>query len=675
MDQGPSLKPKVTVKLAYASTSRPPSRNNTTRIPSRPTSPTKPYVSTAKPNPVPSPAFRPKAKVNSSANIRKAGTSSTVSANASPTPRAGSPAKLISRLRNGVISPTAAPKAAPTVGVSRSVRSPPPSSLTANSTSEPRNRSQTTTTPSGPPLAPTEEPRARTASVSLHHTVSFSSFHPSPTSTVSTNAFPSASPSASPRLMPSKSVVGLSDHDRSDSPPLRIRSKVSAMVKSASDNPPPSPTSVLSSPPLQPSSRSINTRARAPSISSSMSLQSRPVTSPPPQFYPITTATPVANPHRFARASPPAKHHAYQPFGQNPGVSPAASDESPSSKPRVARVANINGVAKVDPASIPLPPLSPPTSAVSFSSRSSVSRSSASVSYLGGATPSDSQPTSTSTNGSSRLSPATQHGGFGGSGGNLEQLKSTLDSLMEYTAGLPSTDESGGDSAHDRDTDGEMEQAERKVKAAAKSDRKIADLEITNRSLLAINATLEATKHRQAKEIRELRRKLRESRLILPPPAYRAVKSSLGPAEMADDEEDGSDASDADEAEPGVGDEIYQRVKLILDNLLKSGQQALEKQVKDFPEGNKSTTKVLTAEEVRDWHGELGSQNGYNAERDENDLASERSTPDVDDDIPTDADTSFDYGGNDSMLSEEEVEALTIPPSSPPPPILITQPT
>jgi len=67
----------------------------------------------------------------------------------------------------------------------------------------------------------------------------------------------------------------------------------------------------------------------------------------------------------------------------------------------------------------------------------------------------------------------------------------------------------------------------------------MADLEITNRSLLAINASLEKTKARQAQEIRELRRKLRETRLMLPPLTYRAVKSSLDPGEVGDDEEDG----------------------------------------------------------------------------------------------------------------------------------------
>ncbi|KAJ2929238.1 hypothetical protein H1R20_g7854, partial [Candolleomyces eurysporus] len=128
----------------------------------------------------------------------------------------------------------------------------------------------------------------------------------------------------------------------------------------------------------------------------------------------------------------------------------------------------------------------------------------------------------------------------------------------------------------------------------------IADLEITNRSLLSINATLEATKNRQMKEIRELRRKLRESRLILPPGAYRAYKSSVGPEE--EEEEDEEEDSEVENAAEGDGDETYKRVKLMIENLISSGKKALETKVEDFQEGGKGGAKVLTAEEVQSWH-------------------------------------------------------------------------
>jgi len=131
----------------------------------------------------------------------------------------------------------------------------------------------------------------------------------------------------------------------------------------------------------------------------------------------------------------------------------------------------------------------------------------------------------------------------------------------------------------------------------------IEDLEITNRSLLAINASLETTKHRQATEIRELRRKLRESRLMLPPPTFRAIKSSLGPEDVADDEDIDEDGNDDDEDDGH--DETYTRIKSILDDLLETGRRALRADPRDF-EKQGSGVKVLSAEEVRSWRGYMG---------------------------------------------------------------------
>jgi len=227
-------------------------------------------------------------------------------------------------------------------------------------------------------------------------------------------------------------------------------------------------------------------------------------------------------------------------------------------------------------------------------------------------------------------------------------------------------DSYSGDSGHDRETDGEIRNNEdRKVKAEAKSNRKIADLEITNRSLLAINASLEATKHRQTKEIYELRRKLRESRLMLPPGAFRAVKSSLEPAENGDDEEDiEDDDSETEALVEGNGDEMYKRIKLIVDNLLQTGRKALETQVKDFPEGGKGGAKVLSPEELRDWHGFIEHDDQFQ-EVDEDEQRPNEVLPEAELSLET---------------SEDEVEAMTLlyssPPQSPtPPPILITEST
>jgi hypothetical protein len=118
---------------------------------------------------------------------------------------------------------------------------------------------------------------------------------------------------------------------------------------------------------------------------------------------------------------------------------------------------------------------------------------------------------------------------------------------------------------------------------------------------MAINATLEAAKHRQAKEIRELRRKLRESRLVLPPKAYRLVVSDASLGDLDDDDDD--DDEETDEAGTlnmeNIDDEGFKRCRDLLDSLLDNGRQALTAKPEDFESAPKSATKVLHAEELR----------------------------------------------------------------------------
>ncbi|EIW64113.1 uncharacterized protein TRAVEDRAFT_41528 [Trametes versicolor FP-101664 SS1] len=320
-------------------------------------------------------------------------------------------------------------------------------------------------------------------------------------------------------------------------------------------------------------------------------------------------------------------------------------------------------VAKVDPTTIPLPLHSPPTSTVSFSSRSSASRSSASY--------------ETQESGGSRSTAPTLHSHVNGQshgrqGSRSSQPRASLDGLgfrgdpVPRDAASASEAESGDDSDEEPEhVDAGEDDAERKLKAQAKSNRKIADLEITNRSLLAINTSLEATKHKQAREIRELRRKLRESRLILPPPAYRAVKSSLThDDEQPDEEEEEEEGEDDADIIEGKDDEPYRRVKLILEGLLSSCQRALESTPEDFIEAPRSgVAKVLTEEEVRHWRG---------------DDAETRSNLDVDDTSfvgsrPLTPSRVAVPGSDGELESEDEVEASLLEPDIEPiPPITIT---
>ncbi|KAG6813219.1 hypothetical protein H0H92_013106 [Tricholoma furcatifolium] len=337
-------------------------------------------------------------------------------------------------------------------------------------------------------------------------------------------------------------------------PGLRSRQSSVSLNSDGRSSPSPSPT--------------VRIKAKVTSLAKSDSLPARVRATSPPA-YPITTASPAANPYRYNPRSPP-QPYTYHPFR-----------------------------GTVDPVTVPLPTThSPPASTLSFSSRSSLSRS-------------NDSPTATS---------------------DSDALRATLDNLLRVPSPDPTT------------TDDESELS---VKAEAKSNRKIADLEITNRSLLAINASLESAKNKQAKEIRDLRRKLRESRLILPPRAYRAVQETDPTDPDPDDDDDDASSDDEDD---GPEDETYLRVRAILDTLLESGRRALETNPADF--ASAAPTKVLNPDEVRSWRD---------------------ADPDDPSELPpADADESFDFDSEDEVqmtLTASSVRA-SITPSPPPTRIL-----
>ncbi|KAJ7786617.1 hypothetical protein B0H16DRAFT_38388, partial [Mycena metata] len=570
-------RPSITVvKVTEAS----PQRNYVNRSPS-------PYKSGGFPS-APSPTFRPKAKINSSATsnlaTRKA-TSVVSSSSLSRTP------SVKSSVSSGAVRPTSSSLAPRSASPSKQQPAPPRprAAITRGATANVRggpqeSRRRSMTTDASQPLA------SRSTTSSSHPNVS--------------------------------ELLYLSD-DEQPSPVTspRITAKLS---RQANNEFPPSP-------PLGPSSslRAQSHRARVPSISSNASSSASG-----PFFSSSGAGTPTTNLHRYstgARASPTSSAGAhYQPFPRD--------DASPKLAPRT------NGFnAKVDPAAIPLPPQSPPTSAVSYSSRSS--RSPSSVSYA-------------TESGTSQLSAPRPNGRDAAD----SSMRSGLENLMHFSGMLP-TAEGAEDDDSDEDEDGQEKREdefrastfERKVKAEAKSVRKIADLEITNRSLLTINTSLEQTKHRQAKEIRELRRKLRESRLILPPRAFRAVKSSLEADDTADSDSD--DEEEGDEAEQAAAEQareahdvMYRRIKTILAGLLETGRRALETTPQDFPEPVK-VAKVLSAYEL-------------NEEGD--------ADPDADGEAPRAPPSPShvavpDSDGEENMSSEDEVEAMTLPRDSPPP--------
>lgn len=598
------MKRKITAKLDYNGGHAPLRFNS----PSRPASPTKqPLQSSLSP-----PGFRPTAKVSSNAtSVQRLSSSVSLNdINKVTLSRPGSPSKPVRSPGPSIV--TKPVKARVTARpASKSTTTSPVSSA---STLESRQRSSTTVT--SKLRLPSQEDRPRSGSVALHHAQS-------------TSALQRNSPSPRTPLSSELPLVRV-DQDRvSPSAPIKIKSKVSGLAKSHSIET--DPTRSLSPPWV--ATRPTHTRPPIPSLSSSFSLNapsSPPNSTTVSTFYPITTAAPAANPHRYAspRRGPSPTLYPYQTFTPSEGASKAAR--------QVLK-------AKVDPASIPLPPHSPPISALSLSSKSSVSRSSLS---LDPSHANVSTPNSHTNKCSDNESPQANNG---------HSIQSDQDETISPTT-------NGRQSSQDQDSDLDSENSEHKARAAAKSNRKIADLEITNKSLLLINASLETTKNRQAKEIQDLKRKLRESRLILPPRAFRAVESHVREEQ---EEEGNDDDSEEGEDEP---DEAYARVKDMLDGLLESGRKALEKTLDDFRQG--LSAKVLNADEVRSWRD---SGQEFDAVLDGHSRGDSReiqatvhhlsplhvAVPDSDDD-----------------LSEDEVERLTLESDTPPPthlpPIRIT---
>ena len=104
--------------------------------------------------------------------------------------------------------------------------------------------------------------------------------------------------------------------------------------------------------------------------------------------------------------------------------------------------------------------------------------------------------------------------------------------------------------------------------------------------------------------------------MILPPRTYRAVESSLGHSDKAEDDEE-EDDDDDDGEKNDVGDEAYQRIKAILEELLESGRRALERKPEELlPSGG---TKVLSADEIRNWRDSSGGGSDRTLLPDDND--------------------------------------------------------
>lgn len=178
-----------------------------------------------------------------------------------------------------------------------------------------------------------------------------------------------------------------------------------------------------------------------------------------------------------------------------------------------------------------------------------------------------------------------------------------------------------------------------------------------------------------------MRRRLRESRLILPPSTYRAVKSSIVEDEpSAEEEEEDDDEEDEEEQAvvEGKTDETYRRVRSLIERLIDQGKRALETKPEDLVESSKGGTKVLHEIEARTWRGEdIDSQSLLSRDDDDN----RSGHLDVDSFTPVRPISPSRIAvpdDDDGLGSEDEVEASLMDPdlddipSAPIPPITVT---
>ncbi|KDN52860.1 hypothetical protein K437DRAFT_253801 [Tilletiaria anomala UBC 951] len=146
-------------------------------------------------------------------------------------------------------------------------------------------------------------------------------------------------------------------------------------------------------------------------------------------------------------------------------------------------------------------------------------------------------------------------------------------------------------------------------RSEAKKARKMLDLEITNKSLLAINAGLEVTKLKQAKEIRELKRRIREGRASIAPGDMGSLASGGFEEDEEEEEEEGD--SDADEAiiprEDPELEAMHTRCKGLIDRMLMQARNAIHYRFEPAKEGvGGKVLHPIEVEEMREEQAEAG---------------------------------------------------------------------
>lgn len=141
--------------------------------------------------------------------------------------------------------------------------------------------------------------------------------------------------------------------------------------------------------------------------------------------------------------------------------------------------------------------------------------------------------------------------------------------------------------------------------------------------------------------------------------------------DSAEEDDDEEEHEHAIKPEGGQDDEVYKRLRLMIEGLIQSGKRALETKPEDFGDGWKGGAKVLSAEEVRSWIG--ADKEGHSTDADMEKRHGAQSNR------PTSPWKVAEPHGEDISFSEDGVEALGLRPNpmpaTPPPPIRIVPST
>lgn len=202
----------------------------------------------------------------------------------------------------------------------------------------------------------------------------------------------------------------------------------------------------------------------------------------------------------------------------------------------------------------------------------------------------------------------------------------------------------------------------------ARFNRKLLDLEITNKSLMAINSALEVTKLKQAKEIRELKRRLREGR---GPSEGLVHRDSTGSGIFSDDEDlDTEDDEDNDllvREDPEL-EAAHQRCKDLVDNMVEQARKAI---LAEYDEPESSRGKVLHPVEVEEMRREAEEGNETEADTTaatdalETSMTFDQSSDDTSKDVelPSSSSLKFadDSNADDSISGVSEADGPLLP--------------